>query len=92
MTQKAKKLLDRMRRSKSGWKRRDLDRLYEGFDFLITHGANHDIVKHTVYPHLRTTLPRHSYLAQIYVEFAVKLVDELLEIERKIKNGSQKTS
>ena len=79
MPSKADKLLEQMRNSKSNWKRADLDRLYEGFGFIITHGANHDIVKHPKFPQLRTTLPRHRELAKGYVEFAVKLIDKLLE-------------
>ena len=65
----------------SNWKRADLDKLYEGFGFIISHGANHDIVKHPDFPQLRTTLPRHRELAKGYVEYAVKLVDGLLELQ-----------
>ena len=79
MTSKAQKLLERMRRSKSNWKKIDLEKLYEGYGFIITHGATHDIVKHPDFPELRTTLPRHNYLAKGYVEFAIKLVNRLLE-------------
>ena len=83
MTSKAEKLLEQMRNSKSNWKRADLDKLYEGFGFVISHGGNHDIVKHPRYPHLRATLPRHRVLAKGYVEFAVKLVDQLLELRKE---------
>jgi len=86
MTSKAQKLLERMRQSKSDWKRTDLDQLYNGFDFIITHGGNHDIVKHPDFPELRTTLPRHKYLAKGYVEFAIKLIDRLLELRKDTKN------
>jgi len=55
--------------------------LYEGFGFIITHGSNHDIVKHPKYGQLRATLPRHTYLARGYVEFAIKLVDQFLLLE-----------
>ena len=92
MPQKGLKLLESMRRSKAGWKRRDLDRLYSAFGFLISHGASHDIVKHPKYPHLRTTLPRHSEIAKVYVEFAVKLVDELLALEKEHPHGPQERS
>ena len=81
MTSKAEKLLERMRQSKSNWKRKDLDSLYIGFGFIITHGKKHDIVKHPDYPLLRTTLPRHTKLAKGYVEQAIKLVDRLLEMK-----------
>jgi hypothetical protein len=83
MTRKAEKLLERMRRSKGGWRRGDLDKLYSGFGFEISHGSKHDIVKHPDYPHLRATLPRHTYLAKGYVEFAIKIIGELLTLEDK---------
>ncbi len=93
MTQKALKLLERMRRSKAGWKRRELDQLYESFGFIITHGSNHDIVKHPKYPQLRATLPRHTYLAKGYVEFAIKMIDDLLTLEKQESHsGSAETS
>jgi hypothetical protein len=85
MSSKAEKLLEQMRNSKSNWKRADLDRLYAGFGFVMSHGGNHDIVKHPSYPFLRTTLPRHRELAKGYVEFAVKLVDRLLELQKENK-------
>jgi hypothetical protein len=71
-----------MRVSKSSWKRSYLDKLYLGFGFIISHGANHDIIKHPDFPILRTTLPRHRELARGYVEYAVKLVDKLLELQQ----------
>ncbi len=83
MASKAEKLLERMRNSKSNWKRADLDKLYEGFGFIISHGASHDIVKHPAFPHVRATLPRHRELAKGYVEFAVKLIDRLLELQKE---------
>lgn len=83
MTSKAEKLLEQMRNSKSNWKRADLDKLYEGFGFDISHGGNHDIAKHPKYPQLRATLPRHRVLAKGYVEFAVKLVEQLLQLQKE---------
>ena len=86
MTPKAKKLLEQMRISKANWKTTDIARLYKGFGFIITHGANHDKIKHPDFPKLRTTLPRHREIAKVYVEIAVKLVDQLLELQK----GEQK--
>jgi predicted RNA binding protein YcfA (HicA-like mRNA interferase family) len=82
MTSKAEKLLEQMRNSKTGWKRADLDKLYKGFGFVIKHGSNHDIMKHPDFPELRATLPRHRELARGYVEFAVKLIDRLNELQK----------
>lgn len=86
MTPKALKLLERMKQSKAGWIRRDLDKLYTDFGFVINHGGNHDIVKHPDFPQLRATLPRHSFLARVYVEFAIKLVDMLLEMQKETED------
>lgn len=83
MPSKAEKLLEQMKNSKSNWKRADLDTLYEGFGFVIKHGSNHDIYKHPKFPELRATLPRHRQLAKGYVEFAVKLVEKLLELQKE---------
>jgi hypothetical protein len=83
MPSKAEKLLEQMRNSKSNWKRDDLSKLYIGFGFIITHGANHDIIKHPDFPRLRTTLPRHRVLAKGYVEFAVKLITELQALQKE---------
>lgn len=81
MTAKARKLLDKMRNSKNGWNRKDIDSLYLGFGFIMKHGSSHDIIVHPVYPQLRTTLPRHTFLAKGYVEFAVSMIDKLLELQ-----------
>lgn len=82
MTPKVAKLLEQMKRSKSNWKRVDIARLYEGFGFIITHGANHDKIKHPRFLELRTVLPRHNDIAKVYVEIAIKLVDQLLELQK----------
>ena len=86
MSSKANKLLERMRATKAGWKCQDLIRLYTGFGFLVTHGSNHEIIKHPVHLQLRTTLPRHKFLASGFVEYAVKLIDKLLELEKEVDN------
>ena len=77
------KLLERMRRSTAGWKYADLVKLYEGFGFEIRHGGHHDVVKHSCYPQLRTTLPRHTSVAKAYIAKAVELVDKLRELEQQ---------
>jgi hypothetical protein len=82
MPSKAEKLLEQMRNSKNNWKRADLDRLYEGFGFVILHGGSHDIAKHPEFPQLRATLPRHRELAKGYVEFAVKLIERLQDLQK----------
>ncbi len=84
MPPEALKLLERMRRSKAGWKRKDLDTLYKGFGFTIRHGANHDMVSHPDYPQLRElreTLPRNRKLNKYLVQRAVKKIDKLIELQ-----------
>ena len=83
MTSKAEKLLEQMRQSKANWKRKDLDKLYEGFGFIITHGSRHDKVKHPDFikvRELRGTLPRHRFIDKVYVDDAIKRIDRLLEL------------
>lgn len=81
MASKPEKLLEQMRRSKTGWTRRDLDTLYNGYGFVVSHGSKHDIVKHPKYPSLRTTLPRTREIAKGYVQEAVSVIDRLLQLE-----------
>ena len=81
MTSKSEKLLQRMRNSKSNWKRNDLDKLYSGFGFEFSNGSKHDIFKHPSFPHLRRTLPRTNEIAKGYVVKAVKTIDELKRLE-----------
>ena len=81
MTPKVAKLLEQMKRSKANWKQVDILRLYEGYGFIITHGTNHDKIKHPKFPELRTVLPRHNDMAKVYVEVAIKLVNQLLTLQ-----------
>jgi predicted RNA binding protein YcfA (HicA-like mRNA interferase family) len=89
MTSKGQKLLEKMRNSKKGWKRIDLDHLYKSFGFVIQHGRSHDIVKHPDYPRLRTTLPRHDPLAKGYVEETIKLIEELVKLNSQQRKANQ---
>ncbi len=76
----AERLLARMRRSKADWKPSDLRRLYFGFGFEVDEGGSHSIFIHPVYPQLRATVPRHAPLPKAYAAFAVKLIDELVDL------------
>lgn len=84
MVNREEKLLEKAKASPANWKRKDLDRLYEAYGFVIENGAKHDIVKYGKYPELRATLPRHNTVIKYYVQYAVKLIEEMLE-----KNGDQ---
>ncbi len=74
---KAEKLLERMRKSKSGWTSNDLIRLYRGFGFDIRNGSRHYVITHSVYPSLRATLPRRLKDSTPYVSEAIKMIDKM---------------
>lgn len=86
-SEKRLEFLEQMRRSKANWKKQDIEKLYWEFSFTIRHGGSHDIVAHPEFPALRATLARHNKLPKGYVQFAVKLIDRLLELETRGKNG-----
>lgn len=86
MVNREDKLLERAKSSPANWKRKDLDRLYEAYGFIIENGSKHDIVKNTKYPELRATLPRHNSVLKFYVQYAVKLIEEMLSKDGD-KNG-----
>lgn len=80
MSKKATALLERMKRSKSGWKRVDLDTVYKGYGFKIEPRAKHDKVYHPDFPQLLTYLPRHRKLAIAYVEELILKIAQLEEL------------
>ena len=83
----ASRLLEKARLSKAGWNRSKLDRLYEGFGFIIKTGSGpHDKVYHPKYPQLITWLPRHNKLGEYNIDNAIKLIDNLLKLE-EAQNG-----
>jgi hypothetical protein len=98
MPTKAEKLLEKMRNSSQSWKRVDLEKLYNGFGFVIsTKTGGHDKVFHPEFPILVTSLPRHNKLAVTYVKQAVNMVERYLilrgeEYEPKPKKKSRRTS
>ena len=77
----AEKLLERKQRSKAGWKRNDLETLYEGFGFVLKHGGKHDHYRHPDYPELRDTLKRSRSVPEYNVRNAVNLIKRLKVLE-----------
>lgn len=77
---KDEKLLDRMRRSKTGWRFNDIESLYLSFGFEKYEGGRHAMFIHPNFPELRATVARHRYLPIGYVQFAIKLIDKLKEL------------
>ena len=78
----AVKLLARMRASKAGWKRNHLDKLYEGFGFIIKAGRGpHDKVYHPDHPELFTFVPHQTKLGEYNITNAIKLIERLQKLE-----------
>jgi hypothetical protein len=78
----ADKILDRLRLSPNNCTRHELEVIYLANGFEIRKG-NHDIAKHTKYKHLRGTLPNHRSFAIGYVAAAIKLIDEVLRLDKQ---------
>ena len=74
----ATKLRARMARTKSGWRARDLDRLYRGFGFDARQRGPHVVYFHPRFPILTAAVTRSSgALPPGYVETALDLLDRL---------------
>ncbi|MFQ5798868.1 MAG: type II toxin-antitoxin system HicA family toxin [Bacteroidota bacterium] len=79
MTSRAEKLLNGMRRSRSGWGQKDFERLLEGYDFEKKGHGKHQKYYHPEFPDLWISIPRHHKLKEWVAEDAVKLIDELIQ-------------
>jgi hypothetical protein len=73
----ARKLLERMRSTKSGWGEKDLEAVYLGYGFTFRDGAKHRMYTHPDFPQLHTTVSRQRDLPPGYAQEAVKLIAEL---------------
>ena len=85
MPSKASELLEQLRASNANWKRPDMERLYEGFGFIIEtgHGRHGDKVWHPDFPILISSLPRHNRVHVYLVVQAVKLIDRLERLRKE---------
>ena len=77
MATAAETLLEKMRRTKSGWGSDDLRTLYLGFGFDRREGGKHEVYIHTEFPELRATVARQSELPVGYVQHAISLINRL---------------
>ncbi|MGD0780693.1 MAG: hypothetical protein ABR954_07975 [Dehalococcoidales bacterium] len=77
------RLLERMRRSKTGWTCEDLEKLYLGLGFEKQEGGKHTIYVHPKFSELRATITRSRSLAIGYIIHAIRLADMLKEKESK---------
>lgn len=73
----ARKLLERMRSTKSGWGEKDLEAVYLGYGFTFRDGAKHRMYTHPDFPQLHTTVSRQRDLPPGYAQEALKLIAEL---------------
>ncbi len=82
-------LLERMRRTRSGWGEDDLDKLYRSFGFreITRPRAPHRVYVHPDHPDLRATVARKKSLPKGYATTAVRIIDKLLE-RQKAKGGN----
>jgi len=73
-------LLERMRRTRSGWGEDDLSRLYRSFGFreITRPRAPHRVYVHPDHPDLRATVARKKSLPKGYATTAVRIIDKLL--------------
>lgn len=83
----AHKLLDRMRRTSSGWGQNDFERLLTGFGFEYREGKKHRFYFHKDYKDLWISVPRHNSLKEWVARDAVELIDSLQSKEREGTNG-----
>jgi hypothetical protein len=89
MTPNADKLLDKARRSASGWRRTELDNLFTAFGFVVEPRTKHDIAFHETYIQLKMMLPRHRSVNPIYVKKAVELIEKLLALQQQDQNKGE---
>lgn len=88
MSTNALKLLERMRRTKSGWGQKHFHQLLSGFGFKEA-GKKHAIYTHPEHPEFRVTVPRHKSVREYVTARVVKVVDELLEKIKEMNNGQE---
>lgn len=89
MPRKHLKLLEKARRSNTGWNSRDLIRMVTGFGFEhVSTTGSHQTFRHPEFKELRITIAVHpGDLARFYIDTAVELIDEVLEKEREKDDG-----
>lgn len=79
------KLLEKMRRSKAGWKFNDIERLYISFGFEKHEGVNHTLFIHPDFLELRASVARHRNLAIGYIQYAIKLIEKLKKLKGEVR-------
>lgn len=84
MVREDDKTLERMRCSKVGWKYTDIERLYLKYGFEKKEGGKHSLFIHPEFPELRATVARHNTIPIGYIQFAIKIIDRLKQLQEGI--------
>lgn len=84
-SRKAQNLYLSMRESKSGWGQQDFQRLLEGYGLINKGGKKHAKYYHPEFPQLWISVPRHNSLKKWVAKDAIKLIDELLILQKNKK-------
>jgi hypothetical protein len=79
---RAQKLVERMRRTKHGWRPSEVRAAYLGYGFSVDAGRKHDLYQHRRYPDLIATMTRSDPVKPAYIEDLLKLLDDLALRER----------
>lgn len=82
MSAKAGKLLERLRNTKAGWSDTDIFKLMAGHGFL-SRERNHTVYSHPDHPDLHLVVPSGNDLPKVYASKAEKLIDILLDRQKK---------
>lgn len=87
MSKKAKKLLNKMKQSPSGWHSHDFHTLYLGYGFTMIEGKNHTTFIHPDFPSLIEQIPRHpGELSKAYAKDAIENIDMLEKLREEKKD------
>jgi hypothetical protein len=87
MSNKAAKILARLRRSHDNCTRHELEVIYKAHCFRIRIGSKHPMAINTKYKELRGILPNHpKSFAKGYVTCAIDLIDKFLQREEHEKD------
>ena len=85
------KLLEQMRRTRSGWGQDDFDRLYRSFGFrdITRPRAPHRVYVHPEWTDLRATVGRHRALAKGYATTVLSVSSIPCERDKQRRQGNE---
>ena len=83
MARGAQQLLERMKRSASGWGEQDMRSVLADHGFKYREGGKHTVYQHEKHGELRISVPRHRKLKPWVARDVVKLIESLANLERE---------